>query len=522
MSLTRWIRPALAIGLLAATLGPLHLADAAPAPRQSGPDDAVVVAVIDFGISPYHWDYLASKMPQAQNRDRSDDLPLRKPPHTWLPGFPKPSAFASYNRLDLTLDEVDDGASLKELDAADKEKWAKVQPSSVKEQHVYWMPGTKIIGSMAWAAEDTPRGTMIRNNVQSAHGTGSNSVSVGNLNGTCPECLLFFIDLENATVAEGEDAINWAMKQSWIDVITNSYGYSAAERDRLYDGSDVELQRTATERGQTVLFSAGNGHGSAFTVPNQTLMSSQEGPDWIVTVGATDPKHNRNYPGAGKPADIAGVGSGYPSAYNASSTTNGATFGGTSNATPTIAGTYSRALYLSRRQLAGPSRIQAKGVIATGRGSCGPVRRDCELRDGVLTGAELRNRLFQGATPSNGGFTDLTSTAQAPKAADERYFSEGHGTYRARLNRPKTGDGEWLAEFQRLWGPLSGTAAVPARPADERDWMLVDSWCRQQIWGPWNGGYFVKGKTALPGPSPTAPSRTAYQQGCTGQRRPPY
>ena len=90
----RWLRAALALATSAAVLGPLHFADAAP--RQSGPDDAVVVAVIDFGISPYHWDYLASKMPQALNADRSDDLPLRRPASEWLPGFPSPKKFASY------------------------------------------------------------------------------------------------------------------------------------------------------------------------------------------------------------------------------------------------------------------------------------------------------------------------------------------------------------------------------------------------------------------------------------------
>ena len=258
-------------------------------------------------------------------------------------------------------------------------------------------------------------------------------------------------------------------------------------------------------------------------MPNQTLLSSQEGPDWIITVGATDPSATATTRARGKPADIAGLGSGYPSAYDASTTTNGAAFSGTSNATPTIAGTYARALYLARRTLAGPEPGAGRWRDRRGAGGCGPVRRDCELADGKLTGGELRNRLLQGATPSNGGFTDLTGTASVPKASDERYFSEGHGTYIARLNQRRMGDDEWLTEFRnRLWGPLSGTAAAPTRPADERDWMLVDSWCRQQIWGAWTGGYFISGKTSLPAASPTSPSRSSYQQSCTGLRRPPY
>ncbi len=512
----RFLRPALAALLLAGVVGPLQSADAAP--RQTGPDDAVVVAVIDYGISAYHWDFLASKMPQALNMDRSDDLPLRRPPHTWLPGFPRPSAFASYNTLPLTLDEADDSASIADLNEADAEKWDKVQPSNAKEQHVYWVPGTKIIGAMAWAAEDTPKGTMIHGALGD-HGTGTTTVSVGNIHGTCPECLLFFIDINQASVEEGEAAIDWAMSQPWIDVITNSYGYSAAERDRLYAGSTTDLQQAASERGQTILFSAGNGHGSLFAVPNQTLMSSQEGPDWIVTVGATDPGNNRNYPGSGKPADIAGVGSGYPSGYGAKTVTGQGLFGGTSNATPTIAGEYGRGLYFARRAMAGRSRVQDRGLISRGAARCGRARPDCELRDGKLTVTELRTRLFEGATPSNGGFVDpVLEVASIPQTADERYFSEGHGGYRAKIK----GDEAWAAEFQaRLWGPLSGAVAAPKRPSDERDWMLVDSWCRQKIWGPWEGGYFRKGDT-VPADAPTSPGRSSYREMCQGLSRPPY
>ena len=38
-----------------------------PASAAKGIDDVVVVAVIDSNINPYHWDYLAAKMPQALN-----------------------------------------------------------------------------------------------------------------------------------------------------------------------------------------------------------------------------------------------------------------------------------------------------------------------------------------------------------------------------------------------------------------------------------------------------------------------
>ena len=53
------------------------------------------------------------------------------------------------------------------------------------------------------------------------------------------------------------------MRQPWIDVITNSYGFSTGVRDRIYDGGNAEVSRDASERGQTIFFSAGNGNPEA-------------------------------------------------------------------------------------------------------------------------------------------------------------------------------------------------------------------------------------------------------------------
>src|SRR3712207_8270807 len=56
--------------------------------------------------------------------------------------------------------------------------------------------------------------------------------------------------------------------------------------DRIYNGTDIATEKEASERGQTIFFSSGNGLENSFTVPNSTYLSSQEGPDWVVTVGA--------------------------------------------------------------------------------------------------------------------------------------------------------------------------------------------------------------------------------------------
>lgn len=499
-------------------------------------DDAVVVAVIDSGISPYHWDYLASKMPQAKTRTKKDDLPLNKAPHTWLRGFPSPRSFATYDSLDLRLDGRNPKADQKTLFERDEDAWTDIERSTKTDPSLYWIPGTKVIGAMTFGNSTPPvYGTGV-----GEHGQGTSSVSVGNINGSCPECLLVFI--QASAGPDYEAAIEWAEKQPWIDAISNSYGMSTGVvvRDRVYAGSNTTLQRQATQRGQTIFFSAGNGVANDFITPNGTLMSSQEGPDWIVTVGATDPA-NVDYSGAGKPADIAGIGSMYPSAYGGATVTGKGDFSGTSNATPTIAGTYGRALWLARQALSGPSRIQKGGVVASGgRYRCGAARKSCELADGRLTRAELQKRLFEGATPTPGGYAGRRKVpgsvlglvpvpapvggapvpfVTTPPVADERYLSEGYGTYRARLD----GDKKWLAEFNgRFWDVLRGARAAPKRPKTDKPWFVVDSWCRQHIWGAWEGGaYSDPGKTPVPTPDPGTPSRNAYYAGCQGLTKPP-
>ncbi|HVF05570.1 MAG TPA: S8/S53 family peptidase [Frankiaceae bacterium] len=530
---------ALAVALALGAAAPVTFAEAAPV-RAPGAGDATVIAVLDSGMSPYHWDFLASKMPQHTNRDRSDDLPLTASPDKWLPGFPKPSAFKSYQPLKLSFDQKDDVASMKALHEQDKKQWSAYKPSGPDGVNYYWIPNTKVIGALSFEPEQptgeavaTLGGAGVSDPVLGSvgpyipfygtgggeHGMGSASVSTGNIYGTCPECLLVFIQFWDD--ASGNRAIDWALKQPWIDAITNSYGFhtagTAVTRDNVYGGASTGLQKAASERGQTVFWSAGNGYENAFTTPNQTLMSAQKGPDWIVTVTGATPNGKSNYTGAGKPADLAGVGEAYPSSYGSTRVTGGQKFSGTSNATPTVAGTYGRALYLARRAMRGNSRLQSGGVIAKGAFTCGTKRRKCELGDGKLTAAELRTRLLHGALHR----TDSHAPAgDAPQkfASDERYLVEGHGTYLARVAQD---DAAWLKEFDQVRKPLFGLATPMSRPEDERDWFIVDSWCRQKIWGAWKGGYYVEGKTKMPADDSSRPTRTSYRGACTGMQRPP-
>jgi hypothetical protein len=512
------LRPVLALSVLAATLTPLALrAEAASTPVK---DDVTVIAVIDSGFSPYHQDFLQS----FGNRDIKS-LPLTKAPHTWLPGFPKPSSFQGYSPLNLTLNGAD-ATKMADLHAKDAKAWATVKESKPGAIDYRWIPGTKVVGALTFGALPTDRASdqllfggtgTIYGSGGDEHGMGTSSVAVGNVHGTCASCVLVFIQYTSQDSAER--ALTWVHKQPWIDAVSNSYGFSAGivARDRVYNGTDTVTERTASLRGQTTFFSSGNGVENAFAVPNSTLTSSQEGPDWVVTVGATDPS-DADYSGTGKPADVAGIGVDYPSAYGSTTVSNGDTFSGTSNATPQVAGTYGQALFEARRALAGPSRTQEKGVVAKGaKYACGAARRTCELADGKLTAVELRNRLFLGAVPTKGGFTDgQLAAADTPAPADTRFASEGYGAYKGHLKDA------FDSELARLLAPLFGKAPSQKRPAGEEAWFRVDSWCRQHIWGSWADGTFKnRDKTPLPGADPAWPTRTAILNSCEGMSAPP-
>ncbi len=496
----RLTRPLLVLSLLAAGLTPTLASQAAAPPPAAG--DVTVVAVIDSGFSPYHQDFLASKVPSDIT-----SLPLTKAPDTWVPGFPKPSAFKGYSPLALTLNGAD-GTSMATLYGQDKAAWASVKPSGSAGIDYRWIPGTKVIGALTFGAEATDKtvdrtafskSPTIYGTGGAEHGMGTSSVAVGNVHGACPSCLLVFI--QYTTQASAERALTWAHNQPWIDAVSNSYGFSAgvAVRDRVYNGTDVVTERKAADRGQTTFFSAGNGLENAFTVPNSTLTSSQEGPDWVVTVSAIDP-NGKDYTGTGKPADVAGIGTSYPSAYGSSTVSNGNAFSGTSNATPQVAGTYANALWQVRKGLPGASRVQSGGRVA-----------------GSLTAMALRQALFLAATPTEGGYTDgLTSLAKTPAVADSRFAAEGYGAYRGTLNK----QGGVADEVARIVALATGKAKPTARPAGESAWFVVDSWCRQHIWGAWNGGAWKTGQP-VPAADPAFPTRSAITAVCPALRAGP-
>lgn len=468
-------------------------------PGEGGIDDVVVVAVIDSGLNPYHWDLGAHLMPQHLNDAADDDLPLDTDPALWLPGFPGPGAFADYAALNVTLAPDNASQDMKELYDGDAEAWSQVRQSKTDDISYRWIPGTKVVGYVTFQGPSvnpvTREETPSNGYAAAAHGMGSASVSVGNIHGSCPECLLVFVN------GPSEAANEWVLQQDWIDAQTNSWGFSAGMRDRMYAGSNTELQREAIERGQSVFFSAGNGQANTFTIPNPTLFSSQEGPDWIITVGAIDPADRSSYSGHGKPSDIANVGSAYPRSGGGNVTSEGS-FGGTSNATPVTAGLYAKALYELRKQMTGASRIQAGGVIAQGELDCGDAGPDCATDDAIVTVHELRAALFAAAQHTGVGWktptpglpgsvqgialpTPDTPDIYWPDNQELTFMAQGHGAFVGLLD----GADVYASEVDSIVGHATG--AWMAEADTELDaWMMADSYCRQSLWGTWDHGYY--------------------------------
>lgn len=284
--------------------------------------------------------------------------------------------------------------------------------------------------------------------------------------------------------------MRWATSQPWIDVITNSYGQGSIvqsntlgfTRDNAYWNAPVERTRVASEAGQVIVFSAGNGFANAFDVPMLTYWSSQKGPDWMVTVGAAAPGAEQQYSGAGKPVDISSIGSSYPSTGGTNANGTG-THSGTSNAAPVVAGYFAKVIQKAREALGDVTPGHAGGVVASGAPvACGAAVPDCALGDGVLTRDELEDIVYHNVLPSPLGANTDTVWPSTPF----NYYYQGHGV----LSGRSKGAAEYNAEWGQMVDNMLGVKASLPRPAGEENWMIVDSKCRQKIWGSWNGGYY--------------------------------
>lgn len=358
-----------------------------------------VIGVADSGINPYHLEFSARTYPDPEILALTDNF--TRHPSEYIPGFP-----TTAQALPITLDRG-------YYPPEDQKIW-----DSVELGKLYWIPGTKIVGAIdandASASNAAADGTPILDD--DGHGTGSSSVSTGNRYGYCPSCLLFFVEGLDESVAANF---------SFVDITSHSFGYVYGVPGGLLNGPN-ESTRAAAERGQTVLFAAGNGVGNAFDVPQVTYGSDQAGASWNITVGAIRRDNNRAVVGDGIPVDISAWGDGnLPSACR-TGTVGQCAFGGTSAATPYTAGIFGTVLTEVRRAIGDPKVGQRAGqVVAEGIA----IPDSIFLDDGRLTRAELRDAVLKTAFPLNteNSPSPFPYPATAPYADNLNVLFEGYG-----------------------------------------------------------------------------------------------
>ena len=348
----------------------------------------VVIALTDSGINPYHVDFRA---PEFLHH-----------PSSYIEGYPSTS-----QALDLSLDVADaDG-----YDAArtsDGGTW-----DEVRANRLYWFPGTRIIGGYSVAAGGVAGGyDEVRILDDQGHGTGTSSVAAGRYFGSNPNALIVMVE------GLGDAPLNWAASQPWIDIVTNSWGPSLAG---VSTGS-VTGTRDATRRGQSILFSSGNGNRNTNSsevwgpiqeatgiedpckckIPNSnaSFLSHNKGPSWIITVGAASPINGQSHWWHGVPVDVSSFGSKWRAAdFNKVARSGNRDFGGTSCASPTTAGVLSAVILKAREALGDVSAGQKAGAVVAQAASGVTPPATGPLADGKLTRLEAEEITIKSANP---------------------------------------------------------------------------------------------------------------------------
>jgi hypothetical protein len=154
----------------------------------------VVVALLDSGINPYH---------EVFRRPNNT-----QPPWTYIPGFPK-DAIA----LNLTFN-----GTYQENVEADKDTWTKVEKGKV-----YWIPHTCIAGAVSFSVPDSSIPLPIYPALSSLI---LDEISHGTITSSCvvkanPNATIFMIQ---CGYKHCEEALCWAINQSWIDIISFEFG----------------------------------------------------------------------------------------------------------------------------------------------------------------------------------------------------------------------------------------------------------------------------------------------------------
>lgn len=391
----------------------LPLGAVAPQPPTAPPDTPrsprVVVAHIDVGINPYHGAF-------------RDDGPLgRVHPCKYIEGFP-----CEAPPLELTLD----AASWEEAFAADKATW-----ESVVEGTLYWVPGTKIVGAIAFGPGGTncpavaiPPASYLDGDCPDAlilddhgHGTMTASRAAGGKHSLAPDAR--FVSISGDAV----EGVRWAAEQGWIDVQTNSWGSLLPHPAGGVIGDEVASTiRDAASRMVTV-FASGNGILFSGVAPTPTYLEETM-PPGVIMAGASD--NGRATLWHGSPPHV--VADGYqpvtalhhslteyaPSPYSCC----------TSASAPYVAGGAASVILEARRILGDAGSGIREGVVASGEAGLVP---EGPLADGTFTLDELRQVFFSTAQarPRETEDDGLAHWLSGPRAPDYTEYGPGGNAY---------------------------------------------------------------------------------------------
>lgn len=436
----------------------------------------VTVAIADTGINPYSKDYAGELVPYPELREMTtanpsdlgpgdtlvyhkvtgELLPFTKHPSSYIPGFPEDA-----EALVLTVG----GGYYKSLD--DTRVWSKGH-AAIPLNKWFWVPGTKLIGAIDTsdtaainsAADATPLWD------DDGHGSGSASVAVGNLYGTCPRCLLVF-----AESLSGDSAF---FSETWIDFVSVSGGslgnVGVPDAGQLGFG---DTTKAATERGQTIAYAAGNGNANAYESPEQTYTGDNTGPHWLVTVGAVSKGSDSSILTSGKTVDWSSYGSGPIQATCRNNYQGNCGHSGTSAATPISTGVMANTLLNARIALNDGDAGQKTPAQANGKRAAvavgTPVADSPWLADGVLTRPELWRVSWLCASQLG---TSVGYPGSGPRSAADHVYA-GYGIADA------------AAALCASNAVVTG-AATPDRAAADA-FMDVDEQIRKALWGDWDG-----------------------------------
>ncbi len=461
--------------VLSCALGGAATAASKPAAK-AGPQ--AVIALVDTGINPYHEVF----------RDRS---PLaQRYPGTYLPGYPK-GAIA----LHITLD---DKSYYDALRKDCRSVWSKVRPGQL-----YWFPGTKIVGAIAFGSQpaidcnaNEPGDTYV---LSTGHGVMTASRAASNSYGACRECRLVSVQLPlSVSVGVGNEdgsadtveGLRWtAANRSWIDVQSNSYGPLVPGWAPVSTGmatDDPSLTRAVEETAHEQLAFWAAGNGVAFregVLGHPTLLAPHLGPSAII-VGGYDSGYVATWPGS-----MPNVSSDACSSWATDGPTTTAstpdTGSGTSAATPYVAGGAAR-IILEARRILGDTHTGYRGdVLASGRAG---IVKSGPLADGKFTYAELKSVLFHTATArpvaehDDGSVCDATF---APYNSTPVQWSQVPAAFQ---QYPLIGYGGVDTPARTLaFKVLRGTAAMPSRPQEDMIYAQ-DQQVRTHLYTVWSTG----------------------------------